>query len=129
MTPSITALYAGLSGLLLMMLSWKVVVARRRSNVSLGVGSDAGLEKAVRVHGNFVEYVPIGLMLLLLAELSGIWPWLLYLLGAQLLLGRVLHAWGLGTQDGRSFGRYYGTLLTWLMILITSVLNLVWLAL
>lgn len=126
--PSITALYASLSGLLLIGLTMRVVADRRRAQVGLGTGSDPGLERAVRVHGNFVEYVPLALMLLLIAEFSMASPWLLHLLGAQLVLGRLLHAWGLGGASGVSFGRFWGTLLTLIMILVTSLLNL-WLLL
>ena len=127
MSVAVTPLYAGLLGLLLMVLSWRVVVARRAAGVSLGIGDDAALQRAVRAHGNFVEYVPLGLLLLLLGELAAVWPWSLHLLGGMLLLGRLLHAWGLSAADGPNFGRYWGTLLTWLMILFASLLNLGWL--
>ena len=127
MSVAVTALYAGLLGLVLMVLSWRVVKARRGAGVSLGTGDDPALQRAVRAHGNFVEYVPLGLVLLLLGEIAGAWPWLLHLLGSMLLLGRLLHAWGLSGSDGPNFGRYWGTLLTWLMILLTSLLNLGWL--
>lgn len=120
----VTPLYAGLLALLLMLLSLQVVKARRAARVGLGTGDDPQLERAVRVHGNFVEYVPLALVLLLLAELNGAWPWLLHLLGLMLLSGRLLHAWGLSRSQGTSFGRYWGTLLTWLMILLCGLLNL-----
>ena len=126
---SVTPLYAGLLTVLLMVLSFRVVKARRAARVSLGVGGDPALERAVRAHGNFVEYVPLGLLLILLAELNGAGPWLLHLLGLMLLVGRLLHAWGLGRTGGVSFGRYWGTLLTWLMILLSGLLNLVLLVL
>ena len=67
----ITGLYAGLCGLLFIWLSWKVIVERRRSKVGLGDGGDPDLQRAIRVHANFIEYTPLALVLLALAEMSG----------------------------------------------------------
>ncbi|TPG56961.1 hypothetical protein EAH89_12930 [Roseomonas nepalensis] len=88
----ITPLYAGLLGLGFIALSVLVIRARGRARVSLGTGGDAGLERAVRAHGNFAEYAPFALLLMLAAELSGAPGWLLHLAGLLLLLGRLSHA-------------------------------------
>lgn len=117
----ITALYGAASGLLLLLLSWLVVKARWRYGTSLGTGTEPGMTRAVRVHGNFVEYVPLALVLLLLAELNGLPALFLHGAGAVLLASRALHAWGLGTTSGRSFGRFYGTAGTWLVLLALSL--------
>ncbi|MFP4207841.1 MAG: MAPEG family protein [Wenzhouxiangella sp.] len=120
---SITLFYAGLSGLLLLALSWQVVALRRRFKVGLGTGSQPELERVVRVHANFCEYVPLALLILLTLELSGALPAvLLHALGVALVLGRFLHAWGLSRTAGVSRGRFIGTLLTWLMLLAGSLL-------
>lgn len=121
MSVAITPLYAGLLGILLIVLSLRVSMQRRRHNISLGDGGRASLTTAIRVQGNFVEYVPIGLILLTLLELSG-WPAaLVHGFGAALFLARVLHAQGLTSNpDGKSFGRLWGVLLTWLMLLGSS---------
>ncbi len=120
---SITLLYAGLSGLLLLALSFQVVGLRRKHRVGLGTGQHPDLERIMRVHGNFCEYVPLALLLLLVLELSGaLSPWLLHGLGIILIVGRVLHAVGLSRSAGTSMGRFVGTLLSWLMILISALL-------
>lgn len=124
MTPSITALYSGLLGLLYLVLCWLVVDRRRKGRVGLGTGGDAALERAVRVHGNFAEYVPIFLVLLLVAELGGASAGLLHGLGAAFVLARVGHAYGLARSSGTSKGRFFGTLVTWVAILLLAVLNL-----
>ncbi|SMF74836.1 hypothetical protein SAMN06265365_13148 [Tistlia consotensis] len=91
--PTIVPVYAALLGLLLLALSINVIRLRRRLRVSLGDGGDARLARPVRAQGNFVDYVPMVLLLLLLAELGGGPAWLLHLLAGSLLLGRLLHAW------------------------------------
>ncbi|MGY6586952.1 MAG: MAPEG family protein [Wenzhouxiangella sp.] len=130
MTASITLFYAALCGLILIILSVKVVALRRRHQVGIGDGEQADLERAIRVQGNFVEYVPIGLLLLLLLELGAVLPgWLLHVLGASLVLARMLHGfWGLNRTEGVSRGRFLGTLLTWSTLIVASLIGL-WLAL
>ncbi len=120
---SITLLYAGLAGLLLLALSFQVVGLRRKHRVGLGTGDQPALERAVRVHANFCEYVPIALLLLLVLELSTVVSdLLLHLLGAALIIGRLLHARGLSRSAGTSKGRFIGTLLTWLMLAVAALL-------
>jgi uncharacterized membrane protein YecN with MAPEG domain len=128
MNPAITALYGGLLGLLFLVLCWQVVDHRRKGRVGLGTGGNADLERAIRVHGNFAEYVPLFLVLLLLAELGGAAVWLLHVLGGAFVLSRAAHAWGLSRSGGTSPGRFYGTLFTWIILLVAALLNL-WLAL
>ncbi len=124
MTFPVTTLYAAVLGLLLIVLSDLVTRSRRRSRVSIGHGDDPLLERTMRAHGNFVEYVPLGLILLLLIEVKHPDPWVVHLFGLMLLLGRLLHAYGMIRPDGAVSGRYWGTALTWLMILSASLANL-----
>ena len=112
--------YAGLLGLLLIALSAQVVLARRRHRVGLGSGADEGLEQAIRVQANFAEYVPFAVILLVLAELTGLPAVALHAAGILLVASRVLHAIGLMKSPGRSFGRFYGTAGTWLVIVALS---------
>jgi uncharacterized membrane protein YecN with MAPEG domain len=100
--------YAGLLGLRLVALSAQVVLARRRYRVGLGAGSEEGLQQAIRVQANFVEYVPFAVILLVLAELTGL-P-LPALHGAGILLVAAGSCTRSGLESpGRSFGRFYGT--------------------
>ena len=120
---TITLFYAGLSGLLLLALSFQVVALRRRFQVGLGTGEQPQLERVIRVHANFCEHVPLALLILLTLELSAAFPsLLLHALGLALVVGRVLHAWGLSQTAGVSKGRFIGTLMTWSMILVGSLL-------
>jgi uncharacterized membrane protein YecN with MAPEG domain len=124
MSLTITALYASLAGLLLLFLSFRVVRWRRKLSVGLGDGGQENLLRAQRAQANFIEYVPIALILLAAAESQGLAGWLLQTFGAILMLARLLHAWGLSRSSGRSFGRYWGTLLTWVVILALSLANI-----
>lgn len=115
----VTMIYAALLGMLLLMLSWGVSRVRLRESVSLGAGDVSGLESAIRAQGNFIEYVPFALILLMLAESAAATSWLLHLLGASLLVGRLLHAYGIQQPGSANNYRKYGIALTWLMIIAT----------
>jgi hypothetical protein len=123
--PNVTLLVAGLHGLLLLMLAWRIVEVRRGRRIGLGDGGDAVLLRRIRAHANFIEYVPVALVLLALLELAGTGrPWI-GVLGGVLFIARVLHAVGLSRSAGVSFGRFWGTLLTWCVILAASILAIV----
>jgi len=117
----VTMLYAALLGILLIMLSWGVSKVRLREHVSLGAGEVSDLEAAIRAHGNFIEYVPFALILLMLAESTATPSWLLHALGGTLLAGRLLHAYGIRQPGSTNNYRKYGAALTWLMIVVTSI--------
>lgn len=121
MTATVTALYAGLSGLLLLALAARVVARRRGARIGIGTGDDRELERRVRAHGNAVEYLPLGLVLLLVAELAGLGAAWLHAAGVTLVASRVAHAFGLSRSVGTSPGRFVGTLGTWLAILALSL--------
>jgi uncharacterized protein len=121
MRAPITALYAGLLGFLVIVLATRVVLARRTSEVGLGDGGDDDLLRRIRVHGNAVENIPIGLLLILILELNGGSSGLLHGLGASLTAARVAHAQGLTSSAGASPGRLIGTTLTWITIAVASV--------
>lgn len=120
METPITALYAGLFGIKLIVLSARISLGRMRYRVGIGSGGERRLERMIRVQGNFVEYIPVALLLLLLNELNHASAFFLHAIGIALLAGRLLHAVGLSQYAGRSFARWTGTGLTWIPILILS---------
>jgi uncharacterized membrane protein YecN with MAPEG domain len=121
----ITALYAGVLGLLLLILALRVAVLRMREQVALGVADNRRLERRVRAHGNLTENAPMALILLLLLELMATAPLLLHSLGGSFVLGRVLHAWGLSVRSGPSWQRLSGVLLSWTSMLVMAIMLLV----
>lgn len=68
---TVSALYASTLALLFVALCARTIMARRRARVALGDGGDRILQRRLRAHGNFAEYVPIGLILMALAEFQG----------------------------------------------------------
>lgn len=121
MPPAITLLYAGISALILLGLSARVVGLRRKHQVGIGTGSVTALERAVRAQANFTEYVPLALLLIALLELNGLGAVVIHGFGVVLVIGRVLHARGLNRSAGTSAGRFIGTLLTWLVLLAAGL--------
>jgi hypothetical protein len=78
-------------------------------------------EAALRVQANFVENVPLGLLLLLGLELQGAPAGALHGFGASLLVCRVLHAFGLSQYEGANYPRLIGAQGTFLLLSIMSV--------
>lgn len=126
--PRITLLFASLHALLMLLLLARISRHRHGHRIGLGDGGDAELGRKIRVHGNFVEHVPFALLLLALLELSGLRASWLWIFGGALLIGRVMHAMGLSQTGGYSIGRFWGTALTWLVILAMAIAG-IWLAL
>jgi uncharacterized membrane protein YecN with MAPEG domain len=121
-TDWVTPLYAGLLGLLLIVLAFNISRYRVGLKISFGDGGHPGLKRAIRAHANLTENAPLGLILLLSVEVQGFSALVVHALGATLVIGRVLHAFGLSRNEATSVGRAGGILLTWLMILAASLL-------
>ena len=94
----VTLLYGALNVLLTTALGLNVSLGRVSEKTGLGQAPSDGLLRRVRAHGNNAEWVPLGLLMLLLLELSGAGPLQLNLYGGLLLLTRVGHA---GSTLGR----------------------------
>lgn len=121
---TITALYASLLALVFVALSFNIIRLRFKLKVGVGDGGERMLTKAVRIHGNFSEYIPLALILLACYELSGANTVWLHVLGATLLIGRISHAIGLSKSVGTSLPRVIGILSTFIVLLILAVENI-----
>ena len=121
----ITALYAGVLAILIVVLGGRVVAVRRSVEVGLGDGGSDLLVRRIRIHGNATENIPIGLLIMLVLELNGSSPTLLHGLGASLAVGRLAHAQGLSGSAGQSVGRALGVVLTWGAIAVGAVMAIV----
>ncbi len=128
MTLSVAPLYAALLGFLLVYLSIRVVRLRRRLKVAIGAGNEPEIERAARVQANFSEYVPIALILLLLAEFQGGSPLVLHAIGLALVIGRVAHAIGVSRTAEDYRWRTLGMTLTFFAIIGGGIANLTGLA-
>lgn len=121
---TITLFYAGLLALWFFVLSFRVISVRRSGNISLGDGGDAMLLRRIRAHGNFAEYVPLVLLLMGLLESSGVNGWMLHVVGALLLVGRLLHGYAISFTAQFMLGRVAGMMMTFAALLIAAVLCL-----
>jgi len=121
---SVTGLYAGIMGLLLVLLSARVIIGRNKFKVDIGDGGHAPLARAIRTQGNFIEYVPLALVLMLVLELGGTRHGILHTLGIVLILARLIHVQGFGFGTGVTAGRAIGASGTILMIVAASALAL-----
>ena len=120
----ITGLYVALGMLLVLILAIRVVQRRWTARIGIGDGDDKELRKRIRAHGNAIEYLPIGLLALLLLDLDGTTPLVLHACGIALLVARVAHAIGLSRPGGTSPERFFGMALTLLTLSAMAVLLL-----
>jgi len=121
---SITGFYASLLALLFIGLSINIIRLRLQNKTGIGDGGHMVLSKAVRVHGNFAEYIPMALLMLGIYEVNGASPMMLHIFGAVLFIGRIFHAIGLSKTIGVSKQRQIGMLSVFIVILILAIENI-----
>ncbi len=119
----ITLVSASLLGLLLVYLSIGVTNARGRKNS--GDCDEDTLQNAIRAHGNFTEYAPMALILIGLLEYTGANVYLTIGISAAFVVGRFMHGLTFGKFEGANPFRYWGTVLTFLSILVAAIAGLV----
>jgi len=120
----ITGIYAGICGLLLVVLYVRISQRRLATKIGVGSGGDAELEQRVRAHGNLVESAPFALILLYLIEQTGLASTYIHVLGAAFVMARLAHAQGMSSTTGRSTGRFVGSLGTVILLFVMSLLLL-----
>ena len=118
-----TLFFASLLALMQVVLIAMVVARRVQTGVRFLDGGDAKLMHSIRAHGNFCETVPLALLLLGLLELSGLGSNGLLAFGATLLVGRIVHAFSLLTNNA-TWSRCTGMVLTVGVISIEAVVGL-----
>jgi uncharacterized membrane protein YecN with MAPEG domain len=121
---TITSIFASLLALMYVVLSVRVIGARRRAQVALGDGGDPHLLRCQRVHANFSEYVPLTLILMLVAEHQGAWSGAVLLIGGLLLVGRIIHAYGVSQSPEKLWQRVSGMVLTFSALALGAFVNL-----
>lgn len=121
MAVPIVALYGALNVFLNIGLALAVSRVRGTQRVSLGHGDSSVVLRAMRAHGNNAEFVPLALVLLLIAELMGGSSLWLHVLGGSLTVARVAQAIGVYQQKAPNPARFGGTAITWMMMIATGV--------
>ncbi len=95
MSVPITSLYLIIFALMSFGLAAPAGALRGKTGISIGDGGNPELLLAMRRHANFVEYVPLLLLMLLALELNGASTGWLHGLGIALVVARIAHAVGL----------------------------------
>ncbi|WP_394148438.1 MAPEG family protein [Shewanella atlantica] len=125
MSVAISGLYISITAIFVVMFAMRVIQLRRKYKIGLGTSGNEALRLANRVHANLVENAPIAMLLLVVAELNHLPGLFLHVLGIIWILGRILHAIGLTQgRGGYHLGRFWGGLLSWLVILMLAGINL-----
>lgn len=122
---AVTAFYAALLAPLYVLLSLRVIGARRKQRVPVGDGGNAILLRRMRVQANFAENVPLALLLMALAESLSADARLLHAVGAALLVGRLVHASGMSREMENFALRVSGMVATFSVQLVSAAACLV----
>jgi len=117
----VSPVYVAFFALILVALSVRIMRLRGQLRVALGHGNEPQLERAARVHANYCEHVPISLLLIYLLEtIAGSHYWI-HILFIGLLIGRILHAYGVSQVSENYRYRVTGMALTFAVIISASV--------
>lgn len=110
MSIPITLMYASIFALFALVLSFRAGGFRGKTGISVLHGDPPNLELAerVRVHQNFLEYVPMVVIVMGAIELNGGSSMFLYVVGDLLIIARIAHAIGLKHDNMGHKGRLIG---------------------
>ncbi|MCY3773133.1 MAG: MAPEG family protein [Gemmatimonadetes bacterium] len=95
MAVEITAFYAALLVAVLIFLTTRIGVKRAITRISILDGGNREVAVEMRRHGNFVEHVPLLIVLMAIVEINGGSPVFLHVVGITLVICRVAHPIGL----------------------------------
>ncbi|RZA08164.1 MAG: glutathione metabolism protein [Proteobacteria bacterium] len=123
MSLKIIPFYAGLLGLLYVILLMRVIGTRRSVKVPFGSGGNALLERRMVVQINFTEFVPLILLLLAFLEMNLMPALVLHALGLALLASRVIHAFGVSQENENYLWRTIGTASSIFLTFVASALT------
>jgi uncharacterized membrane protein YecN with MAPEG domain len=126
--PVVTALVAGILGLLGALLTVNVIMNRARHKVDAGDGGVAQLAQSIRAQANFVEQAPLALILIGLGEVAGVRMLVAQILAAVLVAARLASAVALSRSLGQSQLRQFGGGFSVLLTLAASAALLLALA-
>lgn len=108
----ITFFYAALLAILFVLLSIRTIRLRRSLKIAVDDAGNPKMLRAMRVHSNFSEYVPLSLLLIYFVETSG---------GLRtLFMPRGSHAYGFSQEKENFKFRVGGMVTTFTVILLCS---------
>jgi len=121
----ILPLYASLLAFLFVALSIRTLRLRRTLKIAIGDSGSPAMLRAMRVHSNFAEYVPLTLVLIFMVESQAAHPYLIHTLGLSLLIGRACHAYGVSQSKENYAFRVFGMAMTLTTLITCSAYLLV----
>lgn len=120
MTLTVTIIFVGILALMQVPMTMAVGIQRAKTSIPFLDGGDQGLMRNMRAHANFTETVPITLLAMAAAELSGA-PQSLLIGGGIVLIGaRLIHYFSLRKADNGT-GRAVGSGVTLLVMAVFAV--------
>lgn len=108
----VIAIYAGLLSLIFLWLGWEVGKIRRRDNVSIGDGGNIALIRRMRGQLNFVESVPLILLMTIIMAVIGAPYWLFHIGGIALVIARFFHGLYFTHDEAPYWQRAVGAVVT-----------------
>lgn len=117
---NITILYTALLAILFVVLSVRTIRLRRSLKIGVGDAGNYKMLRAIRVHSNFSEYVPLAVLLIFFVESKSNHPIFIHCLGLVLLVGRISHAYGVSQYKEKFIFRIFGMVMTFTVILTCS---------
>lgn len=113
--------YASFLALFYIYLSLRIIGIRKEVKTSIGDGGSNKLNRSIRVHANFSEYVPLTLLLLYFLETYGADAIAIHFLAATLLVARIVHAYGVSQIKESLRFRVFGMFSTVCVIATSSI--------
>ncbi len=129
--PTLTAAYTAILALIYLALSGWVVAGRGKYKAFHGDGGATALNRRIRAHANFIEYVPLLLIMTALLEGGGAKPVTIHALLGVLVLARIMHPFGMVAPDNtvqQFICRGLSAIATWIILLAAAILLLLRLA-
>lgn len=123
-----TPFYASLLAFIFVALSFRIIRLRRKLHIGLGTDNNEQMLRATSVHANFAEYTPLALLLSLMIELMSGPIIVVHFVCICLLVGRLVHAYGVSNTSENYTFRVSGMALTFTSI-GTSALTIIFLTL
>ena len=121
MSLSLTGLYTGILGFIMVFFAMRVSGERMKQRASIGTNDSPPLLEVVRRHGNFVEWVPFALILMGICEINGMEMRFLHGAGMVLVAARLIHPWGIKYDVVPHPMRVIGAGLTSLLVVSLSI--------
>ena len=77
------------------------------TGTNLGDGNNEIMIRKIRIHGNFAEHIPLLLFIMMLFEMQSVSAHVLTLMSVAIILGRLLHFYGLYSPSALGSARVW----------------------